>query len=156
MIIPIHSVKGGSNNVGSFQGLAPEGAQTFKLGSPVRLVSGLVEEHPGTTTVTGILGFAAQAVTGGVPETVDDGQVTIDLADGVTVFGGQCVNGNDTVLTDLSSIAVGTRYGLLKRSDGFWAVDIADTTNVVVQITKVVQELNQVEFQVIQSARADG
>ena len=135
--------------------------QTFKIGTPVQLTSGLVAEwagDPNTTNGTLIYGVTkadgASIVTAGTPVQKSFGSVPFEssankylrpyfndakakvvLANDDTVFYGQI-----GAASIPAACVVGARFGLTKDTDGHWYVDTSKTTvtagseNVAVEI----------------------
>lgn len=134
---------------------------TFLRGAPVSYdVSndGLIV-HPGTTTVTDILGIALHGITAGVSES-PSGLVAVAKAKNQE-FVGQVVAGGvsaNVVLTDLSGISIGDQYGMIVGTDpaGVWYVDFSDTSNVVLEISRIDDDLDIVWFKFLDSACQEG
>ncbi len=123
-------------------------AAAILRGAPVTLSSGSVVEHGGGAVVTGILGINMQDVdAAGAPAIGDKTQIQI-ARDNVVFLA--AVTDAGTVVTDLSSIEVGTDYGILKSTT--WYVDIADESHVVLRIVKIFDDLNLVAFKFLASA----
>lgn len=154
MSIRIQPAKFGHSAVPNVQGYTPNASLTLLRGAPVTfdVANDELIEFPGTTTVTDLLGFALADCTAGVSDS-PDGQVLVAKAKNQE-FAGQCI-ASAAVVTDLSSVVVGTDYGLLKDSDGQWYVDLDDETNVVAMITRVDDDLDIVWFRIIDSAVQD-
>lgn len=131
-------------------GRAPEdAAQTFKVGVPIRLVSGLVQEctfsaadivygissepaHNLTTAATaqdlseGTPQNQASAITTPVGAWIRDGLLGFYKANGLTIFSISLKTGQ--VFTQ-ALVIPGTLYGLTKdATTGFWYLDNTDTT----------------------------
>ena len=134
------------------QGYTPDAALTCLRGAPMTYVPGGddVIEHVGGATVTLILGVAAHDVS--VAGTSDDvsGNVLVHKASNQEFAGS--VLASAAVVTDLSGISIGDEYGFIKHSDNEWYVDFDDTTNVVLTITKIDDNLNIVWFRFLASA----
>ncbi len=137
----------GSSGIPPVRNYTPTAAAILR-GAPVTLSSGSVVEHGGGAGVTGILGINMQDVAAsGEPAIGDDTQ--IQIARDSVVFLGAVTNAGSTV-TDLSSIEVGTDYGILKSTT--WYVDIGDESDVVLKIVKIFDDLNLVLFKFLASA----
>ncbi|MCP4902616.1 MAG: hypothetical protein GY906_37100 [bacterium] len=134
-----------------------EAATSFLRGSPVDAdASGDLIEHPGGSTVTGIVGFSLEeAVSGaglgptGRVGVAKAGEKQIYLCQAVAAAAG-------AIMTDLSSFIVGEQYGMVKSTAaatlGEWFLDQGDTTDVVFQVTKIDDNLNTLWVFVIPSA----
>lgn len=148
----IQPAKLGGLNAPQVLGVTPEASATFSLGAPVALSSGELIEFAGGATVTGLLGFAGQACTSGDPDFGDE--VEVFIADENVEFMAQVYDSGGAAVRDLADAApsIGDQLGLVEVS-GEWYVDEDDSTNVVVEITKVYVEHNVVLFKVIASAR---
>lgn len=62
--------------------------------------------------------------------------VGIAIANRSAIFSGQAVNGGTDPVTPLLT-HIGEEYGVVKRSDGTWAIDMAETTTKVVHIVDI-------------------
>jgi hypothetical protein len=129
--------------------LTPESSQTFEKGTPITVTAGEAVEHALGATVTNIYGFSLEGVTSGVSDN-PSGDVHVAKANRITEFVAQCIT-SGAVATDLSGVAIGDQYGLLKSGTDFY-VDLDDEVHVVVQITKIDDNLNVVWFAVLESA----
>lgn len=134
------------------------------IGAPVGIASGVIDEHAGTSTVTGILGFAmalpstapgynmANAnliASGGVANRADE--VPVAIASRNQVFFGTMTSGASTTLVTPAVTDLRT-YSLIKQSAGDWSVDQADTTDVTVRVVAINITEKLVWFKVIESA----
>lgn len=133
-------------------GYPPDSAATFAKGALVTLdAQGEVAEHAGGVTVIDVLGIAMEGCAAGVSDN-PSGDVEVAVANRETHFiGGAYDTGAPT--EDVSAVILGETYGLIKHTDGVWYVDLDDTTNVLVQITKIIQEtnLNVLQFKFLES-----
>jgi hypothetical protein len=156
-VFPIQPSKiaGSGGLVPNVFNLAAEAAENFPQGTPMRVRSadGLLEEHPLLTTVIDIYGFSLEGVNAGSYDN-PSGKVAVAKADRNTEFVSKART-SGAYATDLSAVYVGNTYGLIKVGTGqsaVFAVDLDDTTNVVVQITKVDDTLDLVWWKVLESA----
>jgi len=137
------------------QGLPPNASATFLRGCAVAInTSGEAIIHPLSTTVDDFYGIALCDVTAGVSDS-PSGEVQVARCTKDATFLGQVVAGGvdeDIVLTDLSGLAVGDSYGMIINTAGEHMVDFSDTTNVVLQITKIDDDLDVVWFQFLAAA----
>lgn len=135
------------------QGYTPDAALTCLRGAPItyQVAGDDVTEHAGGGVVTLILGVAAHDVT--VAGTSDDvsGNVIVHKASNQE-FAGTCLTAGSAVATDLSGVSIGDTYGFIKHSDNEWYVDLGDTGNVVLTITKIDDNINIVWFRFLVSA----
>lgn len=127
----------------------PGSTTTFEKGAVVTLSSGDVVEHGGGTTTTGIRGVSLEGVLDGTPDNPGD-EVAVAIADRSQVFMGQAISGT-TVQTDLSGITIGDQYGIV-ASSGDWYVDVADTTNVVLEIVDLDDDIDVVFFKFLEAS----
>lgn len=145
--------------------LAPEirneniqSSATFTIGAPLQrdTVEDDVEEHAGGATVTGIIGVAMVGVASGVPAakggTAYGTTIPVAIAGQTVEFLGQLINSGTVQTPDDSN--EGTQYGMIKVSNN-WYVDEADTSDVVLTVTKVLPEIKAVLFKFLASAIAD-
>lgn len=134
------------------QEITPGSTATFLRGAPVALSSGELIEHAGATTVTGIVGVALHGCDTGVSDS-PSGQVAVAKAAHGQVYIGQCIS-SSAVVTDLAgaSVAIGDQYGMLKHTTDEWFVDLDDTTNVVLEISRFDDNLDIVWFKFLDSA----
>lgn len=131
-------------------------ALAFVRGAAVLVnASGLLVECGADPTV--IAGFALQANSSAPgydaanSPTVVTGRVnsvSTALAEATTVFIGRAVNGGTDPVTPTQTL-IGESYGIIKTSDGSWAVDIAETTTKTVTIVKIDATLKAVWFKVV-------
>jgi hypothetical protein len=138
-------------NIGQIQpGTAPKtivmqyaSGQTFVTGALLTLTSGeLVECGADPVAVVGVAGasyntnYGQDAANSPVVVTGLEVVVPVLIADDVNVFTCRGVNGaTDPVTPAVADIGVG--YGVVKTSDGSWALDQADTTHDVVVVTDI-------------------
>ena len=137
------------------QEYTPESSQTFIRGVVVDLTGGEIIIHPGGTTVTDIFGVALHGMASAGVSDSPSGLVAVAKADPDQTYLGQVVAGGvdeDVVLTDLSGIAVGDHYGFIINTAGEHLVDFSDTTNVVLEIEKIDDNLDIVWFKFLASA----
>lgn len=130
--------------------LAPEATQTFEKGTVVTVTAGEIVEHALGATVVGIYGVSLVGVSSGVSDD-PSGNIQVAKADRNTVFVAKAISGGQ-VQTDLSGVDVGDQYGLLQHTDDATYVDLADVTNVVLQVEKVDDDLDLVWFKFLESA----
>lgn len=132
------------------------------IGAPVGIASGVIDEHAGVSTVTGILGFA-MALPGTSPGyNAANSNIVLQVANSAnwvpvaiatrsTVFLGTLTNGVTTTLSTPALANLRT-YGIVKQSAGDWTVDSSDTTDVVVRVVAFDAANKLVWFKVIESA----
>jgi len=60
------------------------------------------------------------------------------------------------VLTDLSSLIIGEQYGIIINTAGEWAVDTSETTSLIVEITRIDDDLDIVWFKILDSVCQEG
>lgn len=116
-----------------------EASATFTIGAPLQRDSSNkdeCEEHAGSSTVTGIIGVAMQAVaTAGVPDFGSKVQVAVASKD-VEYIGQIYDTGESVVATILDDGTYeGKTFGFIKVS-GNWYLDEDDTSDVVAIVTK--------------------
>ncbi len=140
---------GGNTSVKGLE-LPIEATAEFTIGAVLALNAGEVEEHAGATTVTGILGVSGHGTEGAGDSESPSGECVVFKAHGGQVYLGQMID-TAVVKTDLSGIVVGVEYGIIKVG-GDWYVDFEDTTNVVLTIQKVDDNLDIVWFKFLDSA----
>jgi hypothetical protein len=152
-------LSGSAGLVPSVMNLPVEATQVFEKGTPVTLVSGEIEEHPLGATVIDLYGFSLESgfrdPTSNLPlATVNE--AAIAKADRNTAFVSKAWDGA-AIEEDLSAVNVGDQYGLVKDGNDFY-VDLSDVVNVMVQITKIDNDLTQsgiasvLWFKVLESA----
>lgn len=136
--------------------LYPDG-QTFTFGALLVLSSGkVIECSADPASVYGVALQPANTGPGFLPAdspTVITGriqEVSVAMADRQNFFSGRMVNGaTDPVTPAVTDI--GVKYGVVKTSDGTWAVDQTDTTNLVVQIEDIDIPLKVVFFRFLEA-----
>lgn len=136
-------------------GYTPESAQTFLRGSIVALSSGEVIIAPLLTTVAGIVGVSLNGLASAGVSDSPSGEIQVARAQPGQIYLGQVVAGGvdvDVVLTDLSSLSVGDQYGAIINTAGEHMVDFSDTTNVILEIEKIDDDLDIVWFKFLPSA----
>lgn len=132
------------------------------IGAPVTLSSGVIDEHPGGSTVTGILGFALALPTAGPGYNAANSNVVLQVANRADyvpvamathsmVFVGTITSGQSTTLVTPAAANLRT-YGIIKQVAGDWSVDSSDTTDVVVRVVAFDAANKLVWFKVIGSA----
>ena len=134
--------------------LPPGSDQTYPKGTVVTWDTGSQEldEHAGTTTVTGIRGVALDGCTAGEAANPSGNVNIADAKD--NVFVAKLTNGSGTVQT-VDQANLNVQYGILKNGSGasaWWSVDEADTTNVVVEVVDIDTDRNVVFFVFLDSA----
>lgn len=135
-----------------------ESSAEFVKGALMQLTSGEAEEHAGGTTVTGVLGIALDGTTAAGTASSPSGQVSVAIANRQTTFVGQCYDAGAPI-TDASAVTVGDVYGLIKHTNDVWYVDLDDTSNDLVKITKVILrdgpgQTDLVQFKFLESTLA--
>lgn len=123
-----------------------EAAQVILRGDPLTITSGALVKHALVAVVTNIAGFALEPTdkTRAGADIAGESagpanELSYAKATARTNFISQMVD-SGAIKTDLSAVAVGDQYGLLVHSDGYVYADFDDTTNVVIEITKVINE----------------
>ena len=136
----------------------PEGTATIAIGAPLQRNSSntdQLEEHAGTSTVTGIVGVSGVIVTAGTPVFRSDMLYYVATKD--IEFVGQVYDVSASAVATVSTTPgtyEGNTYGFVKIS-GNWYVDEEDTSNVVLTVTKEMPQMNAVLFKFIESAVSD-
>lgn len=125
--------------------LVADSAAAFKAGALVVVASDGELEECGTDPAL-VKGVALAAAGKGpgfnmadqptVTPTYRDNKVEIVLATPTQIFVGRGVNGGTDPVTPTQT-QVGESFGVIKDSDGIWAVDISDTSNTRVEIVKI-------------------
>lgn len=137
------------------QGLVPKSTTTLIRGNAVAIdTNGEAIIHPLSTTVDDFYGIALCDVTSGVSDS-PSGELQVARCTKDATFCGQVVAGGvdaDVVLTDLSGLDVGDKYGMIINTATEHMVDFSDTTHVVLQITKIDDDLDLVWFQFLAAA----
>lgn len=137
------------------QGMTPNSSLTCIRGNAIKInTDGEAIIHPLATTVDDFYGIALCDVTSGVSDS-PSGELQVARCTKDATFLGQVVAGGvdvDVVLTDLSGIDIGDKYGMIINTATEHMVDFSDTTNVVLQITKVDDNLDLVWFQFLEAA----
>ena len=131
-----------------------QAAATFATGAPMQrdTTPSDIEEHVGTTTVTGIIGVAMFGSSTGVPDgkgsTAYGTKMIVGIANTDQLFLGQLTTASAVVTPTKSDIQ---DYGMLKVGSN-WFVDQDDTGNVVLQVVKIYPNIDAVLFKFIPSA----
>lgn len=116
-----------------------------------------IEEHAGGSSVTGIVGVALHGVTSGVPEAKGSygygTTCSFIIPNPDQEFVGQLVSAALPVLAPATT-DIGVSYGVVKGSDSVWYVDRADTSDVVVRVTKIDINTKLVWFKFLPAAVA--
>jgi len=137
------------------EGMTPDGSLTCIRGNAIAITSGGVAIiHPLSTAVDDFYGIALCDVTAGVSDS-PSGELQVARCTTDATFCGQVVAGGvdeDIVLTDLSGLSVSDAYGLIINTATEHMVDFSDTTNVVLRITKIDDDLDLVWFQFLAAA----
>ena len=128
--------------------------ETFYIGAPVTYLAGLVELD--TDDVTDIIGVALAGAA--VAQTPDwpastSAKVPVALNEPDQMWSSQ-VHSAAAILTDLSNVTVGERYGVVKLTN-HWYVDYDDTSVDVVEIMDKDDDLNIVFFKFLSSTRVE-
>lgn len=108
-----------------------------------------LDEHAGGATVTGILGVTGHGCSSGESDD-PSGLVLVNKAKDQEFVGPMLESA--AIKTDLSDVSIGDQYGIIKHTDDIWYVDFDDTGDVVVQITKIDDDLDLVWFRFLESA----
>lgn len=138
--------------------------EDFTLGAPLTRDGSNPEnvlEHPGATTVDGLIGFAMTGAKDGLPEGKGGmpyrTEIPVAIANKDVEYLGMLRAGasGDLVVPDAATHE-GVAYGIIKQTGtGNWYVDTTDTTNVVLRVTRVLPEIRAVLFKIIASAIGD-
>jgi hypothetical protein len=135
--------------------MTPEASLTCIRGNAIKIDGdGEAIIHPLATTVDDFYGIALCDVTAGVSDS-PSGELQVARCTTSQTFCGQVVAGGvdaDVVLTDLSGLDIGDAYGLIINTATEHMVDFSDTTNVVLRITKIDDDLDLVWFQFLAAA----
>ena len=152
MSIRMQPSRFGTSPAPNVQGYTPGAGQTYLRGAVVTYVvaSDDVDEHAGGAVVTLVLGVSAHDVTAGVSDDVS-GNVTVYKALDQE-FAGSVLTAASAVATDLSGVSIGDTFGIIKHTDNEWYVDLGDTGDVVLTISKIDDNLNIVWFRFLLSA----
>jgi hypothetical protein len=143
---PAQSPSGGVPEIFPFK---PQSAVTFLKGNVLaKDASGDVAEHGLSTAVTGVVGVAVEGVVSGVSDnpakfTGTDAigsEVNVAVANRLTRFAAPAYDGGAPVTTDaaINAVDIGDTYGIIKHTDDVHYIDLDDTTDVLVEVTKVV------------------
>lgn len=137
---------------------APGSDQNYPIGTPVTwdTSSQELDEHSLGATVTNIVGVSLEAAVEGI-STNPSGNVNFAKATRSNTFTAKVVNGTGVVQT-VSDALIGGQYGIRKNGTGqsaWFAINSADTTNVVLQVIGVDTERNIAYFKFIESAIQD-
>jgi hypothetical protein len=159
IMIRFQPAKFGQSEVPEVQSYDPYSTVTAYRGAPVTYdtTNAGIIIFAGALAVIDLLGIMLHDVVAGVS---DDpaGKCVVAKAKGQE-FVGQCVNGGsdpDVVLTDLSSLIIGEHYGIIINTAGGWAVDTSETTSVIVEITRIDDDLDIVWFKILDSVCQEG
>ncbi len=144
--------KGSAGDVPDVSNL-DNGSITCNKGRVITNTSGSAVLHALASTVTGVYGVSLEKCTSGTSEGPASTLLAIARADRNTIFVSKVVV-SGAVTTDLSSLTIGDQYGLITVS-GQDYVDFDDTSQVLVQIVKIDDELNVVWFVFIESTLQD-
>ena len=123
---------------------------TISKGQVVKNSAGTAIVHPLVTNVLLVYGVTLEADVSGTSDGVDSTLLHIARADTLTEFVSKVVNSSGVIQTDLSGLSVGDTHGILTNSNQDY-VDQDDTTNVLVTLTKIDDELDIVWFSFIPS-----
>lgn len=127
-----------------------EAATSFVRGRIVRLdANGDIIVHPGGADVVDIYGVSMEGATSGVSDSPAEG-ANVAKADRNTEFVARAHSAAD-FNADVSTVDVGDTFGFLNDADGISHVDLDDTTNVVLQVTKVDADLRLLWFKFLES-----
>ena len=123
---------------------------TCSKGQLVKNNSGTAIIHPLAGNVQLVYGVTLEADVSGTSDGPDSTLLHIARADVRTEFISKVVNSSGVIQTDLSSLSVGNQLGILTNSNQDY-VDKDDTSDKLVQLTKIDDELNVVWFTFIPS-----
>jgi hypothetical protein len=133
-----------SGTVPSTTALPWKTSEVIVIGSVLTIDSNglLVVASADPTSVVGVAMQAIDTGAGWAPAdnpTVITGReslISVAMADRQNLFTGRMVNGGTDPVTPTQAM-VGDKFGIVKSADETWAIDQADTSNLVVQIEKV-------------------
>lgn len=118
--------------------------QTFKKGALLKqTAAGTVSERvavgdkcSGVALQDAASGYGANAANSPTVVTGQNLEVSVAIADAVSVFSCRGVNGGTDPLTPVQA-DVGVSYGVLKTGGGDWVLDKANVTNLVVEVVDI-------------------
>lgn len=133
----------------------PGSDQTYPAGCPVTWTTGSQELdiHPGTSTVTNILGVTLEGVVSGDADN-PNGKVSVVSAAHPNIFIAKLVNGSGTVQTAATS-NIHVLYGMIVVGSGstqWWGVDEDDTGDPVLEVIGIDTDRNVVIFRFLNTA----
>ncbi len=139
-----------------------DSAQTFKAGALV-LTAADGETDECAADPTAILGVALSAAKTAlgynmandadiVAFTGRENKVAVAIANNKNTFSGRGVNGGTDPVVPLQT-HIGEQYGVVKDSDGIWAIDFAETTTKSVQIVGFDSTTKSFTFKFIPAAQ---
>lgn len=132
------------------QNYPPAAAADFVKGRVLgRDGSGNLIVHPLGATVTGVLGVALEGTVAAGESSNPSGEVGVAKADRNQIFIGPASD-DGTPTTDLSGVDIGDQYEL-ENINGVTHVNIAASTNELVQIIDKSQELGLLFFKFLES-----
>ena len=123
---------------------------TCSKGQLVKNSTGTAIIHPLAGNVLLVYGVTLEADVSGTSDGPDSTLLHIARADVRTEFISKVVNSSGVIQTDLSSLSVGNEFGILTNSNQDY-VDKDDTSDKLVLITKIDDDLNVVWFTFIPS-----
>lgn len=116
--------------------------QTFKIGA-ILIFDGSKNVIEASATPTTAVGIAAEpagsrpgfnAANSPLVVTGANQEVGVYDANDDTVFSMRGVNGGTDPVVPVQATHVGTKYGAIKDANGIWALNIADTTNLMFEV----------------------
>lgn len=119
-------------------------AQTFKKGALLKqTAAGTVSERTAVgDKVSGVAlqdagsGYGASAANNPTIITGQNAEVSVAIADAVSVFSCRGINGGTDPVTPLQA-NIGVSYGVAKTGGGDWVLDIANVTNLVCEVVDI-------------------
>lgn len=149
-MIPFQPGRFPTGEVHSGANLAAASGQTFRKGRVLTRVGATVQAHPLGSTVTNVYGVALSPAENG-RAIGPDPRVVVARADRATEFIGQAYRESTSSIVELDKAThLGNRYGVVVV-DGESYIDIEETTNVLVEIVDIKEELNIAVFKFLES-----
>lgn len=133
-----------SGEAPSILAIVATAGQTFKKGALLKqTAAGTVSERTavgdkcsGVALQDAFSGYGYNAANAPTIITGQSGEVSVAIADAVTVFSCRGVNGGTDPLTPTQA-DIGVSYGVLKTAGGDWVLDKANVTNLVVEVVDI-------------------